>query len=95
MRARVWLWGLPVLLIALLWGIHVYTLVPLEQVITCDEFKHLPNGGWVTVKDVSLSYGSRISQYNSFYGKGTTITGTGDSEGAHLLDALNKVCATQ
>ena len=92
MPARIWLWGLVPLLIAAIWGIHVYTLVPLEQAITCDQFKRLPNGEWVTAKDVSLSYGSRVVFHNTAYGNGTNISRTGDSEGAHLLNALNKVC---
>ena len=92
MPARVWLWGLVPLSIAALWAIHVWRLGTLEQALTCEQFNRLPNGGWVTIKDVSLSYGRRVGHYSLAYGKGTIITGTGDSEGAHLLNALNKVC---
>jgi len=92
MRARVWLWILVPLLIAALLAIRVWSLGTLEQAIACDQFKRLPDGGWVAAEDVSLTYGRYVGQYNVAYGKGTVITGTGDSEGARLLDALNKVC---
>jgi hypothetical protein len=92
MPARVWLWILVPLSIAGLWGIHLYRLGTLEQAIACDQFKHLPNGAWIVVKDFSVSYARRVGQYNLSYGKGTTVTGRGDSEGAHLLSALNEVC---
>jgi hypothetical protein len=62
------------------------------QSVTCDGFKRLPNGTWVTVKDVSINYERHFGDRQLNYGKGWIITGTGDSEGARLLKALNKVC---
>jgi len=92
MPARVWLWCLVPLSIGALWAVHVYRLDTLEQAVRCDQFKRLPDGGWVAVQQVSLTYGRRVGHYNLSYGKGTPVTGTGDSEGAHLLSVLNKVC---
>jgi hypothetical protein len=83
-------WGL-----ASVWVVSLLALSAcgksLDQALTCSDFKRLPDGRWVTVKDVAISYGGRIAKYNLGYGKGLIITGT-DSEGARLLAALNKVC---
>ena len=92
MPARVWLWGFVPLLIAAVLGNPRLQLRSPGASYHVRPVQRLPNGEWVTVKDVSLSYGSRVVYHNTSYGKGTNISRSGDSKGAHLLNALNKVC---
>ena len=91
MPARIWVWGLVPLSIVALLALGDFREDGLDQAVACDPFKRLPNGTWVTVKDVSLSYKRYFGNYQSNYGKGSIITGTGNSESARLLTALNKV----
>ena len=92
MPARIGLWGLVDLSITPLLALGACGKDTLQQAITCDQFKRLPNGAWVTVKDVSIDYERHFGNYQLNFGKGAIITGTGDSEGARLLTALNGKC---
>jgi len=75
----------------------------LQQAINCDQFKRLPDGSWSAVTDVKLAYardglqlwGYHVKgRYWTNYDKGSIITGK-DSEGAVVLAALDKKCATK
>ena len=68
----------------------------LDQVVRCEDFKHRPDGTWVTVHDISLNYqGWNFGSFQLNYGKGTIVTRTGDSEGTRLWTALNQVCGAK
>lgn len=65
----------------------------LDQAISCDDFRRLPDGGWSTTKDVSLDHLRNGTQYQLNYSKNAQLKQNAGDETSRLIDALNKKCA--
>jgi hypothetical protein len=64
----------------------------LDQAISCNDFRRLPDGIWSTTKDVSFDYLRDGTEYQSNYSKNALLKQNAGGETSRLIDALNKKC---